>query len=68
MFITFCKIVQNEKGYFISSIKSDHGKEFENLGFDNFCSENGLSHNYYALRTPQQNEVVKRRINFRGIG
>ena len=58
MFIPFCKIVQNEKGYSIFNIRSDHGKEFENLGFDAFCGENGISHNFFAPRTPQQNEVV----------
>ena len=61
MFILFCKIVQNEKGYSISSIRSDHGKEFENLGFDAFCGENGISHNFFTLRTPQQNGVVEKR-------
>ena len=60
-FITFCKIIQNEKGYSISSVRSDHGKEFENLGFDKFCNENGISHNFSAPRTPQQNGVVERK-------
>ena len=36
LFTLFCKIVQNENGYSISSIRSDYGKEFENLGFDAF--------------------------------
>ena len=61
LFIPFCKIIQNEKGYSITSIRSDHGKEFENLGFNDFCGENGISHNFSAPRTPQQNEVVERR-------
>ena len=52
MFIHFCKIVQNEKGNSISSIRCDHGKEFENLGFDAFCGENEISHNFSASRTP----------------
>ena len=62
MFTPFCKIVQNEKkGYSISSIRSDHGREFENLGFNAFCGENGISHNFFAPRTPQQNGIVERR-------
>ena len=61
LFTPFCKIVQNEKGYSISSIRSDHGKEIENLGFDAFYGENGISHNFFALKTPQQNRVVERR-------
>ena len=62
MFIHFCKIIQNEKGYSISSIRSDHGKEFENLGFDAFCGENGISHNFFVPRTPQQNRKIERKI------
>ena len=52
------KLFKMKKGYSISSIRSDHGKEFENLGFDAFCGENGISHNFSASRTPQQNGVV----------
>ena len=48
-----------KKGYLISSIRSDHGEEFEYLGFDAFCDENGISHNFSAPRTLQQNRVVK---------
>ena len=55
------QIIQNEKGYSISSIRSDHGKEFENLGFDAFYEENRISHNFFTPRTPQQNGIVKRR-------
>ena len=50
-----------KKSYSISSIRIDHGKEFENLGFNAFCGENGISHNFFAPRTPQQNGVVERR-------
>ena len=60
MFILFYKIVQNEKGYSIS-IRSDHGKKIENLGFDAFCGENGISHNFSILRTPKQNRVMERK-------
>ena len=60
-FKCFTKRVQNEKGYFISSIRSDHGKEFENEVFDNFCSKRGISHNFSCPRTPQQNGVVERK-------
>ena len=50
-----------KKGYSISSIRSDHGKEFENLGFNAFYGENGISHNFSAPRTPQQNGIVERK-------
>ncbi|KAJ6816218.1 uncharacterized protein M6B38_417740 [Iris pallida] len=32
-FVTFCKKVQNEKGFMITRIRSDHGGEFENAEF-----------------------------------
>ena len=35
----FCKKVQNEKGYAISCIRNDHGGEFENHAFENFCND-----------------------------
>ena len=61
LFTLFCKIVQNKKDYSISNIRSDHGKEFENPGFDAFCGENGISHNFSTPRTPQQNGVMEKR-------
>ncbi|KAL4325654.1 hypothetical protein GQ457_11G024920 [Hibiscus cannabinus] len=54
-FITFSEIAQNDVGQNISHIRSDHATEFQNLGFEDFCNENGISHNYSAPRTPQQN-------------
>jgi len=43
------------------SIKSDHGREFQNEKFDKFCSKLGIKHNFSAPRTPQQNGVVERK-------
>jgi len=34
----FAKVIQNPKNCGISSIKSDHGGEFQNEKFDKFCS------------------------------
>ena len=42
-------------------IQSDHGKEFENKLFEEFFDEFGITHNFSAPRTPQQNGVVKRK-------
>ncbi|XP_015075493.1 uncharacterized protein LOC107019547 [Solanum pennellii] len=39
----------------------DHGTEFENSKLDQFFMENGISHNFSAPRTPQQNGVVERK-------
>ena len=35
--------------------------EFENAKFSEFCDDLGISHNFSALRTPQQNGVVERK-------
>ena len=60
-FKKFSKRVQKEKGFCISSIRSDHGTEFENEFFKNFYSENGISHMFSSPRNPQQNGVVERK-------
>ena len=60
-FSNLCKRIQNEKGLSIVAIRSDHGKEFENKDFENYCLQNGFEHNFSAPRTPQQNGVVERK-------
>ena len=57
---TFCKNVQNKKGYTITSIRSDHNGEFDNDTLT-FCNKNGFEYNFLAPRTPQQNGVVERK-------
>ena len=47
-----CKRIQTEKGYVLKAIRSDHEREFENLEFQNFCAENGITHNFSSPRTP----------------
>ena len=32
------------------------------IKFMDYCNEHGISHNFYAPRTPQQNGVVERKI------
>ena len=61
VFFKFCKRVQNEKGVCIASIRSDHGREFENENFQFFYEENGILHNFSTPRTPQQNDVVEKK-------
>ena len=51
-FKNFAIRVQKEKGFYISSIRSNHETEFENEFFKNFCSENGISHVFSSPRTP----------------
>ena len=57
----FCNKVQNEKGFSITSIRSDHMREFENIDFEEYCNEHGINHNFSASRTLQQNGVVERK-------
>ena len=61
IFFKFCKCVQNEKGVCITSIRSDHGGEFENDMFQLFCEENDILHNFSTPRTTQQNGIVERK-------
>lgn len=45
----------------ITSIRSDHGGEFDNHSFELICNEKGYEYNFLAQRTPQQNGVVERK-------
>ncbi|KAK2988447.1 hypothetical protein RJ640_007477 [Escallonia rubra] len=48
--------LQNEKELKLVKIQSDHGGEFEK-DFIPFGTQNGISHEFSASRTPQQNEL-----------
>ena len=61
LFQKFVKKVCIEKNATILSIRSDHGIEFKNSQFEKFYSEHGISHNFSAPRTPQQNGIIERR-------
>ncbi|RVW82159.1 Retrovirus-related Pol polyprotein from transposon TNT 1-94 [Vitis vinifera] len=45
----------------LDTLRSDHGREFENIDFEDYCNEHGINHNFSAPRTPQQNGVVERK-------
>ena len=60
-FSKFCNKVQNEKGFAITCIWSDHGREFENIDFEDYCIEQGINHKFSASRTHQQNGVGERK-------
>ncbi|GJZ25511.1 retrovirus-related pol polyprotein from transposon TNT 1-94 [Tanacetum coccineum] len=54
--------IQVQKGCPIISIRTDHGREFDNeVQFGAFCDANGFTHNFLAPRTPQSNGVVERK-------
>ena len=61
VFEIFIILVQKKLNTKVINIRSDHGSEFENSKFLNFCSTNGIDHNFFAPRTPQQNGVVERK-------
>ena len=56
-----CTRLQNEKSLKIDRIQSDHGKEFENSYMESFCTRTGISQEFSASITPQQNGVVERK-------
>lgn len=60
-FVDFAKLVRNVFNLKIFTLHSDHGGEFVNHQFQNFCTENEIAHNFSCPRTPQQNGVVKRK-------
>ena len=51
-FTKLCKKLQNEKNLKVCKIRSDHGGEFENSSFQEFCSENEISHEFSFPRAP----------------
>ncbi|XP_070019627.1 uncharacterized protein [Nicotiana sylvestris] len=61
MFTDFVSKTQKELYNQLALIRSDHGTEFENAKFAEFCDEHGIYHNFSAPRTPQQNGVVERK-------
>jgi len=61
IFYKYCKKIQNEKEIFISSIRSDHGGEFENVLFEKNYEDNGIHHNFSTPRTQQHTEVDERK-------
>ena len=60
-FKNLAKRVQNDKGFCITTIRSDHGREFKNESFKSFCNDFGITHQFSSPRTPQQNGVVERK-------
>ena len=64
VFSALCLRIQNEKILKIAKVyrlRSDHGREFENTVFSDFCDSMGIAHEFSAPKTPQQNGVVERK-------
>nr|GEU30012.1 hypothetical protein [Tanacetum cinerariifolium] len=61
-FEIFSKKIQNQLGCTIVSIRTNHGREFNNeVQFGEFCNANGITHNFSAPRTPQSNGMVEKK-------
>ncbi|GKB32237.1 retrovirus-related pol polyprotein from transposon TNT 1-94 [Tanacetum coccineum] len=61
-FEIFGKMIQNKLGCSIVSIRTDHGREFDNeVQFGNYCDLNGISYNFSVPRTLHSNGVVERK-------
>ncbi|GJW96984.1 retrovirus-related pol polyprotein from transposon TNT 1-94 [Tanacetum coccineum] len=56
------KKIEVQKGCPIISIRTDHGREFDNeVQLGAFCDANCITRNFSAPRTPQSNRVVERK-------
>ena len=45
----------------IKHVRSDNGTEFKNTHIEDFLDDNGITHEFSAAYTPQQNGVVERK-------
>ena len=53
--------MQKEKNAEIGKVRSDHGKEFKNSEFKSIYENHGITYQFSAPRTPQQNGFVERK-------
>ena len=60
-FKKFAKRAQNEFDVKLKKIRSDNGKEFNNINIEAYCDKIGIKHEVSAIYTPQQNGVVERK-------
>ena len=52
-FLILFKRLTNARNTTINSIRIDHGSEFDNIKFKEFCNENRIEHKFSAPRIPQ---------------
>jgi transposase InsO family protein len=60
-FKAFKTLVENEKETKIKCLRSDNGGEFTSKKFDVFCETHGIKRQFFAAKTPQQNEIAERK-------
>ena len=61
IFKNFTRKAQNQFDVKIKKVRSDNGTEFKNANVDTFLDEEGISHEFWATYTHQQNGVVERK-------
>ena len=61
IFKNFARKAQNQFEVKIKKVRSDNGTKFKNANVDTFLDEEGISHEFSATYTPQQNGVVERK-------
>src|SRR4051812_29610798 len=61
IFKNFARKAQNQFDVKIKKVRSDNGTEFKNANVDTFLDEQGISHEFSATYTPQQNGVVEKK-------
>ena len=61
IFKNFARKAQNQFEVKIKKVRIDNGTEFKNANVDTFLDEEGISHEFSATYTPQQNGVVERK-------
>jgi transposase InsO family protein len=59
IFKRFAKKAQNEYDVRIKHVRSDNGTELKNTHIEDFLDEHGITHEFSATYTPQQNGVVE---------
>ncbi|KAJ9565812.1 LOW QUALITY PROTEIN: hypothetical protein OSB04_001778 [Centaurea solstitialis] len=59
--IAFIKRIQVSLNLKVKKLRSDNETEFRNTKLQSFLEDVGISHNFSAVRTPQQNGVVERK-------
>ncbi|GKA40725.1 putative ribonuclease H-like domain-containing protein, partial [Tanacetum coccineum] len=53
--------IENQINHKVKIIKCDNGTEFKNKEMNKFCEMKGIKREFSVARTPQQNEVAKRK-------
>ena len=59
--IHFKSTIENHLNYKLKVLRTHCGGEYTNSDFQNYCSSNGIFHQFSSPHTPQQNGVVERK-------